>query len=147
MCMCSRAGVSVRCTTFQDNGRFHCWALCLLRLLGMPRDIRSQVFPPSLPLFAAPELPGSEVWPQCDRRHEGSRPQGGTHGCILLPLSWEKAELSQNPQSIVGKAVPTPSPHPQPPRGVGGVAGEGRGGAVISPVVCLTLSPAVLLSS
>lgn len=52
----------------------------------------------SVSLFAAPELPGNEVGSQCNRYREASQPQGGTHGCILLPLAWEKAELSQNPQ-------------------------------------------------
>lgn len=69
-------------------------SLFLLRLLGVSGDIVVRF---SLPLFLAPELPGNKVWPQCDRLRESSRPQGGTHGRILLPLAWEKAQLSQNP--------------------------------------------------
>lgn len=75
--------------------------------------------PLSVALFAASELPGNEVWPQCDRFHEASRPQGGTHGCIFLPLVWEKARAE--PESTMELEELSPPLSPPPTTITGGV--------------------------
>lgn len=70
-------------------------SLLLLRVLGVSGDIVVRF---SLPLFSwLLSCLGNKVWPQCDRLRESSRPLGGTHGRMLLPLAWEKVQLSQKP--------------------------------------------------